>query len=144
MTGRDSIVFMAMCAIAVSVTFLVGTAVATADDLETFRNLTRALNAISERTNQTASPSPPLRAAVPEILADVTLVGVVIAGERRLALVQPAGASSGSPELLPVGAVVAGYRIIDIEEEQVILEGQRGERKILKLQTGGGAGRKTP
>ena len=144
MTGKRSIArAIAWSTIAVSTSLLVGAAVATADDLETFRNLNRALNGISERTNQTAPPSSPPRVAVPEILSDVTLVGVVITGERRLALVQPAGTNSGSPELLPVGAVVAGYRITDIEEEQVTLEGQRGERKILKLQTGGGAERKT-
>jgi hypothetical protein len=134
----------AWSALVVPTSLLVGAAVATADDLETFLNLTRALNGISEMTNQTSRPSPSPHAAVPEILPDVTLVGVVIADERRLALVQRAGTNSGSPELLSVGSVVAGYRITDIREEQVTLEGQRGEQKILRLQTGGGAGRKTP
>ena len=119
-------------AIAVSASLLAGAAVAAAGDLETFADLTRALQGLSDRTSQKSLPP-----TAPEVLADFTLVGVVIAGETRLALVQPTGASSGSPELLPVGAVVGGYRLTDIGEEQVTLEGQHGERKILRLQAGG-------
>jgi hypothetical protein len=125
-------------AIAVTASLLAVTAVATASDQETFANLTRALQNLAAKTNPT-SPPPPVTA--PEVLADFTLVGVVIAGETRLALVQPTGTSSGSPELLPVGAVLGGYRLIDIEEEQVTLMGQRGERKILRLQAGGSPAR---
>jgi hypothetical protein len=139
MIGRLSIVpVAAWSAIAVSASLLVGPAVATAGDQETFVNLTRALQNLAVKTNPTSPPPP---AAAPEILADFTLVGVVIAGETRLALVQPAGANSSSRELLPVGAVLSGYRLTDIEEEQVTLVGPRGDLRILRLQAGGSLAR---
>ena len=128
----------AWLAIEVSASILVGAAVATAGDLETFVDLTRALNNIAEKSNERSMPR-----ADPRVLPGFTLVGVVIAGDKRLALVQSAEASSLSPELLPVGGVLAGYRLTDVEEEQVTLVGPHGDRKILRLQTGGGAGRET-
>jgi exosortase/archaeosortase family protein len=135
---RSIVSVIAWSAIAVSARLLAGPAVAAAGDPETFVNLTRALQNLAEKTNPTSSLP---RVAAPEALADFTLGGVVIAGEIRLALVQSAGASSGSPELLPVGAVLAGYRLPDIEEEQVTLGGQRGERKLLELRAGGSLAR---
>lgn len=141
MTRKRSFVRVtAWSAIVASTSLLVGAAVAAASDLGTFVDLTNALqNAFQKNAAPMANPRP-VSPADPEILADFTLVGVIIAGDKRLALVQPTGASSGGPEMLPVGGVLAGYRLTDVEEQQVTLEGQHGERKILRLQTGGGAG----
>jgi hypothetical protein len=112
---------------------------ATAGDPETYANLIRALNGIAEKSTPQSLPSSDRQG-----LVGFRLVGVVIAGERRLALVQPEGTTSANPQVLPIGAVMAGYRLAEIEEEQVTLVGQRGERTILRLQTGGGVGSPTP
>ena len=119
---------------------LVGTPVAAASDQEIFLDLTRALQNAAERSNRRSlSPADP--GVLPQKLPghDFTLLGVVIAGETRLALIQLGAASSGGPELLHVGGSLAGYRLTGVEEHQVTLEGQRGERLVLRLQTGSGA-----
>jgi len=120
-----------------------GASASSASDQGIFLDLTRALQNIAERS--TRGPRSP--ADDPEVLTGTSpgrgtefiLLGVVIAGETRLALVQLAAASSEGPELLRVGASLAGYRLTEVEEQQVTLEGQHGDRVILRLQTGGGA-----
>lgn len=124
-------------AIAVSAGCLAGAAVASASDLGTFVDLTNALRGIAESSSRKS-----LAPAAPEqVLPDFTLVGVIIAGDKRLALVQPAATTSTGPELLPIGGVLAGYRLTDVAEQQVTFEGQHGERRILRLQAGGSLAR---
>ena len=116
---------------------LVGTPVAAASDQDIFLDLTRALQNAAERSNRRSlSPADP--GVLPQKLPghDFTLLGVVIAGETRLALIQRAGGS----ELLPLGAALGGYRLTHIEEQRVTLESLGGEHVVLRLQTGGGAG----
>jgi type II secretory pathway component PulC len=66
----------------------------------------------------------------------LTLLGVVIGADRRLALIQSAGHQE---ELVPIGQSLAGYRLVDVEENQVTLEGQQGERIVLRMPTDGKA-----
>jgi len=138
MTHERSIVRMATWPVIVVSGLLLGAPAGSASDQAIFLDLTRALqNAAEMSTRRSFSP------ADPEVLTqkstDFILLGVAIAGETRLALVQLT-ASSGGPELVAVGGSLGGYRLTDVEENQVTLEGQRGERMILRLQTGGGAG----
>ncbi len=126
--------------------FASGASAGSASDEGIFLDLTRALQNVAEMSMRRSLPpaAPEVRtqeSPTPE--TDFILLGVVIAGETRLALVQVAAASSGGTELLRVGASVAGYRLTDVEENQVTLEGQRGDRVILQLQTGGGTVRET-
>ena len=144
MTRERSIVRVATWPFtAVSAGLLVGAPAGFASDQGIFLDLNRALqNAAEMSTRRSFSPPNPevLTQKSPGHETDFALLGVVIAGETRLALVQLAAASSGRPELLRVGGSVAGYRLTDVEERQVTLEGQRGERMILRLQIGGGVG----
>ena len=118
--------------IAVSTTMFVGASGGSAGEREIFVDLTNALQRIADVSTRRAAPPP-----APEIVThDFSLLGVVIAGETRLALI---GRAAGS-ELLPVGASLAGYRLIDVEENQATFEGLRGERMVVRLQTGSGAG----
>ena len=103
-----------------------------ASEQELFLNLTHALQRASDM-----SAVGPVTPAVPEVFTlDFSLLGVVIAGPTRLALIQRAGGS----ELLPLGAALGGYRLTHIEEQRVTLESLGGEHVVLRLQTGGGAG----
>jgi len=120
-----------------------GASASAASEQGIFLDLTRALQNVAEMsTRRSRSPADPevLTETSPGRGIDFVLFGVVIAAETRLALIQDAAASTGGPELLRVGGSLAGYRLTDIEEDQVTLEGQRGDRVILRLQSGGGAG----
>src|SRR5438552_18968050 len=68
------------------------------------------------------------------------LVGVTIVGERRVALFKDARPGSGGARFLPLGATVAGYRLVDIPDDHVTLEGSDGERTILRLGAGAAVG----
>ena len=68
------------------------------------------------------------------------LVGVTIVGERRVALFEDARPGSGGARFLPLGATVAGYRLVDIQDDHVTLEGSDGERTILRLGAGAAVG----
>ena len=132
MTRERSVVRVATwSALALSARLLVGAPAAVAADLETFLDLTNALQNAAELSNRRSfAPAAP---ADPQVV-DFALLGVVIAGKTRLALVQLA--SSSGPELLPLGGSLGEYRLTDVEENQVTLEGQRGQRMILRLQIG--------
>ena len=118
--------------IAVSAGALASTPSAAATEQGIFLDLTNALQSVSDKSSQISLPPAP----VETFTHDFTLLGVVIAGERRLALIQRAAGQ----ELLSLGQSLAGYRLIDVEETQATLEGQRGDRIVLRLATGGGAG----
>jgi len=138
MTRERSFVRMATGPVIALLGLLVGAPAGSAADQGIFLDLTHALqNATEMSTRRSLSPTNP------EVLTrkstDFMLLGVVIAGETRLALVQLTS-SAGGPELLSIGGSLEGYRLIDVEENQVTLEGQRGERMILRRQIGGGAG----
>jgi hypothetical protein len=123
---------LAWPAIAVSTAVLVCASVSSAAETDLFVDLTNALQRAADVSNRRAIP--PLAAKT--LTQDVSLLGVVIAGETRLALIGRAGGS----ELLPVGASLGGYRLIDVEENQATLESLDGERVVLRLQSGSGAG----
>src|SRR2546426_8896963 len=74
-----------------------------ASEQELFLNLTHALQRAAEMSaGRSVTP------AVPEVFTrDFSLLGVVIAGQTRLALIQRAGGS----ELLPLGASLGGFRL---------------------------------
>jgi hypothetical protein len=117
---------------------------------EVFLDLTRALQNMAERSARKSErqPSPPTEPDrfTRNSLAhgtDFVLSGVVIAGDTRLALLQDASASPGGPQLLRVGAELAGYRLTDVQVDRVTLEGRGGRRLIVRLQAGGGAGGQT-
>jgi hypothetical protein len=135
--------------IAVSAGILVGASAAIAagasagatSDEGIFLDLTRARQNVAETPMRRSLPpaDPQVRTQEPPgRRTDFILLGVAIAGETRLALVQVAAGRSGRPELLRVGAFLEGYQLIDIDEHQVTLvEGQRGDRVVLQLQIGG-------
>ena len=103
-----------------------------ASEQELFLNLTHALQRAADMSaGRSVTPT------VPEVFTpDFSLLGVVIAWQTRLALIQRAGGS----ELLPLGASLGGYRLTNIEEQHVTLQSLGGEHVVLRLQTGGGAG----
>jgi len=145
MTRGRSIVRMATWPATVA-GLLVGVPLSFASDQGTFLDLVRALQNVAEISTQRAiSPGAPdvVTSTMAAEGTGLNLLGVVIAGETRLALVQLAATSSSGPELVPVGGFVGGYHLTDVEENQVTLEGQHGERMILRLQTGGGASGET-
>lgn len=116
-------------AIAVS-GMLAATPVEAASAQATFLDLINALQGIAEASSRWSVPVAP-----PETSShDVTLLGVVIAGPTRLALIQRAAGQ----ELIPVGAALGAYRLVDVRESQAMLEGPQGERLVLRLSTGGG------
>ena len=122
--------------VAVSVGLLAGSPVSAASEAETFINLTNALQRLAEPSSRRSLPPPPSEASTHETVThDFTLLGVVIAGNTRLALIQ----RTAGQELLPIGQTLAGYRLVDVEENQVTFEGQRGERLVLRMPTDGGA-----
>ena len=116
--------------IAVSTGVFTVSPAAAASEPGIFLDLTNALQRVSDMSSRTSLAPVPAET----FSRDLTLIGVVIAGERRLALIQRAAGS----ELLPVGASVAGYRLIDVDENQATLEGPHGDRVSLRLPTGGG------
>jgi hypothetical protein len=117
---------------------------------EVFLDLTRALQDMAERSAR-KSERQPLPPTEPDRFTqnsfahgtDFVLSGVVIAGDTRLALLQDASASRGGPQLLRVGAELAGYRLTDVQVDRVTLEGRGGGRMIVRLQAGGGVGGQT-
>ena len=119
-------------AIAVSAGVLASTPAGAATEQGIFLDLTNALQSVSNMSSQISLPPAPVETST----HDFALLGVVIAGERRLALIQRAAGQ----ELLSLGQSLAGYRLIDVEEAQATLEGQRGDRVVLRLPTGGGPG----
>src|SRR5262249_33512187 len=95
----------------------------------TFVDLANALRGIAETSSQWSV----LPAPAGTFTRDFTLLGVVIAGPTRLALIQ----RGAGQELLAVGASLGPYRLVDVEESQAVLEGPGGERFLLRLATGG-------
>jgi len=63
------------------------------------------------------------------------LLGVVIAEDRRLALLQLA-TTPDATRLVPVGASFEDHRLIDVQLDHVTLQGRGGERLLLKLASG--------
>ena len=118
--------------IAVSTGLLAGASVSSAAEPNLFLELTNAFERAAEGTNRV--PPPPLPSSVPSTRApqDFTLLGVVKADEKQFALI---GRATGT-ELIPVGASLAGYRLIEVGESQATFEGERGERMVLQLQNG--------
>ena len=112
----------------VSTAVLLAASISSAAERDLFVDLTNALQRAADMSNRTAVPAAPPK----PLPRDVSLLGVVIAGETRLALL---GSAAGS-ELLAVGASLGGYRLVEVEENQATLEGERGERIILSLQNG--------
>lgn len=117
---------------------------------EVFLDLTRALQNMAEKSARKSElqPFPPTEPDrftqdSPAHGTDFVLSGVVIAGDTRLALLQDASASPGGPQLLRVGAELAGYRLTDVQVDRVTLEGRGGGRMIVRLPAGGGAGGQT-
>jgi type II secretory pathway component PulC len=77
-------------------------------------------------------------------MSDLVLSGVVIAGERRAALLQDRGTSAGAVRYLPLGAALAGHTLVDVREDSVTFEGRGGERTIVRLGAGGGPAQGAP
>ena len=63
------------------------------------------------------------------------LLGVVIAEDRRLALLQPAQAADAA-QLVPLGGSLEGHRLIDVQLDHVTLEGRGGDRFLVRLASG--------
>jgi hypothetical protein len=141
MRGHSILRVVSWFLLAVSAGLLWGSPASAQSNQELFNKLTEALRRAAEpspNTPMTPTPPPspnapprPVAAAPPHGL---TLLGVVIGGERRLALIQSAG---GQEEMVPVGQSLAGYRLVDVEETQVTLESQLGERIVLRMPTDG-------
>ena len=131
MRGRSLTRAITWPVIAASAGVLVSSPADATSEQGLFLDLTNALQRVSEMSSRWSVLAPPSET----FTHDFTLVGVVIGGNTRLALIQRATGS----ELFPVGGAVGGYRLIDVEENQATLEGQRGERIVLRLPTGGGA-----
>lgn len=130
--GRSLMHAITWPVVAASAGMLVSSPAHATSEQGVFLDLTNALQRVSEMSSRwSVPPAPPSET----FTQDFTLVGVVIGGNTRLALIQR---SAGS-ELFPVGGSVGGYRLIDVEENQATLEGQRGERIVLRLPAGGGA-----
>jgi hypothetical protein len=89
-----------------------------------------------------APPAPPERAAAAPSVPSTgfTLVGVVIAGPTRLALLQEARAKHGGAHLLRIGASLGGLQLTDVQADHVTLEGSGGERVTVRLNADAGAG----
>jgi hypothetical protein len=71
---------------------------------------------------------------------DFVLLGVVIAGDRRLALLGDGAGGPGGSQLLHVGDTFRQHRVADVQPDRVILEGGGGERVIVRLGAGLGLG----
>ncbi len=130
--GRSILRAVLWSLVALSASMIPASPASAASEHETFIDLTNALQRIADTSNRRALPPPPPPSQ--SSTQDFTLLGVVIAGNTRLALIQ----RGAGQELLPVGESVAGYRLIDVEENQATLEGQRGERLVLRMPTVGG------
>jgi type II secretory pathway component PulC len=142
-SGRSILRNAALTVLAVAAGLTSGSpASAETEQQDLFNRLTEALRRVAE-PSPIAPPGPALPPSqiAPRPLPEppthnLTLLGVVIGGDTRLALIQ----SQGGQELVPVGQSLAGYRLVDVEENQVTLEGQGGERFVLRMPTDGGAG----
>jgi len=66
--------------------------------------------------------------------APFVLLGVVIAEDRRLALLQPAQAAGA--QLVPLGGSLEDHRLIDVQLDHVTLEGRGGDRFLVRLASG--------
>ena len=145
MIGRYSIVRAATWrAIAASAGLFMAEPIGHVSAQEVYFDLTRALQDMAERSSRRHQlpPTEPDRSIwkSPDPGTGFVLSGVVIAGQTRLALLEDASASPGGPQLLPVGGELAGYRLTDIQMDQVTLERRDGQRVRVRLQTGGGVG----
>jgi hypothetical protein len=89
-----------------------------------------------------APSAPPERAARAPAAptADFTLIGVVIAGPTRLALLQEGKAKHSGAHLLRIGASLGGLKLTDVQEDHVTLEGSGGERVTVRLSADAGSG----
>ncbi len=85
-----------------------------------------------------ALPGPTSAASAPFVL-----LGVVIAEDRRLALLQPAQAAD-TAQLVPLGGSFEDHRLIDVQLDHVMLEGRGGDRFLVRLALGHGAGGAAP
>jgi hypothetical protein len=68
---------------------------------------------------------------------DLALVGVIIAADRRLALVRSHSAGLGGIQVLSVGGSVSGHRLTEIQADRIIFETPDGERVVVRLSAGG-------
>lgn len=71
-------------------------------------------------------------------VGNLELVGVVVAGDRSLALFRDGAARGGASEMVRLGGLAAGHRVIDILVDRVIVETPRGERVTVRLAAGSG------
>jgi hypothetical protein len=111
-----------------------GSAIAQGASPDPGRALQEFLSRSAARRSETQPLSPILPVpGSPAEPPDFALVGVVIAGEYRLAVLE----DTVGAQLLPVGAWLASYQIIDVQADRVTLEGHGGKRVTVRL---GGSG----
>jgi hypothetical protein len=67
--------------------------------------------------------------------APFILLGVVIAEDRRLALLQPAQTPDAA-QLVPLGGSLEDHRLVDVQLDHVMLEGRGGDRFVVRLASG--------
>ena len=106
------------------------------------RNLSREQAARQSRL-PVSSPTPVLSSSTSASGEPFVLLGIVIAEDRRLALLQPAQAADAA-QLVPLGGFLGDHRLIDVQLDHVTLEGRGGERLLLKLASGHDAGGAAP
>jgi hypothetical protein len=112
----------------VTTSIVVGTTAAAASDPRVLVDLTNALRAASTTPSETPRPAPAGSA-----LEDAALLGVVITGSSRRALIQ----RRATYDFLTLGESRDGYRLVDVQETHATLEGQGGDRFTLRLSAGG-------
>jgi hypothetical protein len=81
------------------------------------------------------SPARESSARGPEFL----LLGVIIAENTRMALLQDTTANPGGAQLLQIGGSLGGHRLTDVQPDRVTLEGKGGQQLIVRLGTGMGS-----
>lgn len=81
-------------------------------------------------TSQTPGSDSAFGSAVPPLPNDVSLVGVIIDGDRQLALVKTQSAPFA--ESLRVGALIGGWKVTEIAPDKVVLHAG-GAEQILRI-----------
>lgn len=71
-------------------------------------------------------------------VGNLVLVGVIIAGDRSLAVFTDSSAGPGASEMVRVGGSLSGHRLIDIQVDRVTVETPGGERVTVRLAAGSG------
>ena len=105
---------------------------------ETAIDLGNALRNLSEQQDRLPLVPPPAPASSSASTVSgepFVLLGVVIAAERRLALLQPARATDAA-QLVALGSSFEDHRLIDVQQDRVTLEARGGERILVRLASG--------